>query len=141
LREFFDTSVLIAAFWGGHVHHAASIRCLAAANKKHSACGVHSLAEVYAVMTSLPVAPLLPPEQVMLFVNDARSRLTPVALDEKEYFQTIKNCADRGLTSGRVYDALLLGCAAKCSAQTILTWNLKHFQLIAPELAGRIRTP
>lgn len=77
----------------------------------------------------------------MLFVNDARSRLTPVALDEKEYFQTIKNCADRGLTSGRVYDALLLGCAAKCSAQTILTWNLKHFQLIAPELAGWIRTP
>lgn len=141
MREFLDTSVLIAAFWGGHAQHTASLRCLAAADRKHSACGIHSLAEVYAVMTSLPVAPLLPPEQVMLFVNEARSRLTPISLDEKEYLQTIQKCADRGLTSGRVYDALLLGCAAKCSAQTIFTWNLKHFQSIAPEIAGRIRTP
>jgi predicted nucleic acid-binding protein len=141
VREFFDTSVLIAAFWGGHSHHAASLRCLAAADRKHSACGVHSLAEVYAVMTSLPIAPLLPPEQVMLFVNEVRSRLTSISLDEKEYSQTIQICADRGLTSGRVYDALLLGCAAKCSAQSILTWNLKHFQSIAPALASRIRTP
>jgi predicted nucleic acid-binding protein len=140
LREFFDTSVLIAAFWGGHAHHAASLRCLAAADRKHSACGLHSLAEVYAVMTSLPVIPLLPAEQVMLFVNEVRSRLTPISLDEKEYVQTIQNCAD-GLASGRVYDALLLGCAAKCSAQSILTWNLKHFQSIAPALAARIRTP
>jgi hypothetical protein len=99
------------------------------------------LAEVYAVMTSLPIAPLLPPEQVMLFVNEVRSRLTSISLDEKEYSQTIQICADRGLTSGRVYDALLLGCAAKCSAQSILTWNLKHFQSIAPALASRIRTP
>jgi predicted nucleic acid-binding protein len=141
LREFFDTSVLIAAFWGGHAHHVASLRCLAAADRKHSSCGVHSLAEVYAVMTSLPVTPLLPPEQVMLFVNEVRSRLTPISLDEKEYLQTVQNCVDRGMTNGRVYDALLLGCAAKCSAQSILTWNLKHFQSIAPALASRIRTP
>jgi hypothetical protein len=26
-------------------------------------------------------------------------------------------------------------------AQTIFSWNLKHFQVLAPELAARIRTP
>lgn len=141
MREFFDSSVLIAAFWGGHANHGASIQCLSAADKKHSSYGIHSLAEVYAVMSSLPVAPGIPPEQVMLFVEEVRGRLTLVALDEKEYFQTIQKCADRGFTNGSVYDALLLSCAAKSGAQSIFTWNLKHFQSIAPELADRIRTP
>jgi predicted nucleic acid-binding protein len=60
MKEFLDTSVLIAAFWGGHVHHAPSIKLLAAADKKRSACGIHTLAEVYAVMTVLPVKPATP---------------------------------------------------------------------------------
>jgi predicted nucleic acid-binding protein len=33
MKEFFDTSVLIAAFWGGHVHHPASVTRLGAAIK------------------------------------------------------------------------------------------------------------
>lgn len=53
MTAFFDSSVLIAAFWGGHPHHESSMRLLGAAGKKNSACGVHSLAEVYSVMTAL----------------------------------------------------------------------------------------
>jgi hypothetical protein len=34
--------------------------------KRHSACGIHSLAEVYAVMTALPVKPMIPREQALL---------------------------------------------------------------------------
>jgi predicted nucleic acid-binding protein len=141
MKEFLDTSVLIAAFWGGHVHHSPSIKLLASADKKRAACGIHSLAEVYAVMTVLPVKPAIPLEQVMLFVEEIRKRLTVVALEEEEYFEAIGNAAQRGFTSGRVYDALLLRCAAKAKAQTIFTWNLKHFRTIAPELAGRMRAP
>jgi predicted nucleic acid-binding protein len=141
MREFFDTSVLVAAFWSGHRDHSASIELLGAAGKKQSACSVHTLAEVYATMTALPVRPVLPPEQVMLFVQEARDRLTLVSLDESEYFETIQQAATAGFTSGRIYDALLLRCAAKVKAQTIYTWNLKHFQAIAPERAARIRTP
>jgi predicted nucleic acid-binding protein len=141
LREFFDTSVLIAAFWGGHANHPASIRAFAAADKKHSACGLHTLAEIFAVLSSLPVTPVIPPEQVMLFVKEVRGRLTLISLNENEYFQVIQKCAERGFASGRVYDALLLGCAAKSEAKIILTWNMKHFHRIAPDLASRIRTP
>ena len=141
MKEFFDTSVLVAAFWGGHRDHPASIKLLGSANKKQSACSLHTLAEVYAAMTALPIKPMLPPEQVMLFVQEVRDRLTLVSLDEKEYFATIQQTAAAGFTSGRVYDALLLRCAAKAKAQTIYTWNLRHFQAIAPEQAARIRTP
>ena len=92
-------------------------------------------------MTALPVRPLIPPEQAVLFVREVRDRLTPVTLEETEYFAAIEKAGERGFTSGRIYDALLLGCAAKAKAQTIYTWNVKHFRDLAPELAGRIHTP
>jgi len=141
LREFFDSSVLIAALWVGHVHHAASFRRFAAAQKSRSACALHTLAEVYAVMTAVPVRPAIPPEQALLFVDEIRTRLTTISLGSEEYYEAIRGTADRGLTSGRIYDALLLRCAARANAKVIYTWNLKHFQAVAPELADRIRTP
>ena len=141
MKEFFDTSVLVAAFWGGHHDHEVSVKLLARANKRQSACAAHSLAEVYAVMTALPVRPAIPPEQVLLFVRSARERLTVVTLDENDYMETMQRTAELGLTSGRIYDALLLGCATKIKASTIYTWNLKHFLALDPGQAGRIRTP
>jgi predicted nucleic acid-binding protein len=84
---------------------------------------------------------MIPPEQAVLFVEEVRKRLTLVSLNEDEYFETVQKTAEQGFTSGRIYDALLLRCAAKVKAQTIYTWNLKHFRAIAPELATRIRTP
>jgi len=141
VKEFFDTSVLVAAFWGGHPNHHASVKKFGSATRKQSACGIHTLAEVYAVMTALPVRPMIPPEQAALFVREVRDRLTAITLDENEYFAAIEKAGERGFTSGRVYDALLLSCAAKAKAQTIYTWNLRHFRDLAPELADRIRTP
>jgi predicted nucleic acid-binding protein len=114
---------------------------LASASKTESACALHSLAEVYSGMTALPVKPPIPAEQAFLFVQEVQSRLTLVALEPHEYFETIHRSSELGLTSGRIYDALLLGAAAKCRAQTIYTWNLKHFRAIAPELSSIIRTP
>ena len=47
MKEFFDTSVLVASFWGGHRDHGGSLKRVAAANKKNSARALHTLAEVY----------------------------------------------------------------------------------------------
>jgi predicted nucleic acid-binding protein len=141
MKEFLDTSVLVAAFWRGHPQHEASLKLVSAANRRKSACAAHTLAEVFATMTALPVKDVIPPDQALLFVEEARDRFTIVTLTEDEYYRAIAEAADRGFTSGRVYDALLLRCAAKVKAEVIYTWNLKHFRLIAPELAERIRTP
>jgi predicted nucleic acid-binding protein len=141
MKEFFDTSVLVASFWGNHNHHLLSLRRFAAAEKKNSACGLHSIAEVYAVMTALPVRPPIPPEQVLLFIKEIQARLTLVSLTLEEYWSAIRQAADRGISGGRVYDSLLLSCAAKSKAQHIYTWNLKHFQAIAPSMSSRICTP
>ena len=141
MKEFFDTSVLIASFWRGHPQHEASLKLFAAANKKKSACALHTLAEVYATMTALPVKQLIPTDQALLFVQEVRERCAVVTLDEDEYYGTIAQAAEDGFASGRIYDALLLRCADKVKADAIYTWNLKHFRAINPRLADRIRTP
>jgi predicted nucleic acid-binding protein len=141
MKEFFDTSVLIGAFWRGHPHHQASLKLLSAANKRKSACAMHTLAEVYATMTALPVKDVIPPDQALLFVQEVRDRLTVVTLTEEEYYATIEQAAALHFTSGRIYDAFLLRCAAKVKAETVYTWNLKHFRAISPALAARIQTP
>ena len=141
MKEFFDTSVLVASFWRGHRDHEASLRRVAAANKKKSACALHTLAEVYASMTALPVKDVIPPDQALLFVQEVRDRFNIVTLDEGEYYATIQQAAERGFTSGRIYDALLLRCAVKVRAEVIYTWNLKHFKAIDPKMAHKIQTP
>lgn len=141
MREFFDTSVLVAAFLGDHPHHLASARVFAGAGKKHSSCGMHTLAELYSTLTSLPLKPMIAPEQAVLFLQDVRSRLSLITLDEAEYFSAIERIAGKRISGGRVYDALLLQCALKARADTIYTWDLKHFQQLAPDIANAIKTP
>ena len=92
-------------------------------------------------MTALPVKEVIPPEQALLFVQDVRHRFTIVTLTEGEYYDAIERAATRGLASGRVYDALLLRCASKVKAEIVYTWNLKHFRVIRPDMADRMRTP
>jgi len=76
-----------------------------------------------------------------LFIQEIHKRLSPIVLDREEYLQTIQRTSESGLTSGKIYDALLLACAAKSKAQVIYTWNLKHFRSISPQLAPLIQTP
>jgi len=99
VKIFLDTSVMVAAFWGDHRDHDASLRVFAEATPETAACGVHSLAEVYATMTALPVRPLLAPEQVFLFVQQIAERLTPVVLDTSENLETIRKLSERQLSS------------------------------------------
>jgi predicted nucleic acid-binding protein len=141
MKEFFDTTVLVASFWRGHRDHESSLKLVAAANKKKSSCALHTLAEVYASMTALPVKNVIPPDQALLFVQEVRDRFNIVTLDEGEYYTTIQQAAERGFTSGRIYDALLLRCAVKVRAEVVYTWNLKHFKAIDPKMAHKIQTP
>ncbi len=141
MKAFFDTSVLVAAFWGDHVHHDASLGLLACAQVEGAACSLHSLAETYNTVTNLPVRPLVLPEHVFLFLEELPARLTLVGLDETEYISTIRDVVQRKLRGGLIYDALLLACARKWGAKTIYTWNVNHFKEIAPDLGNRIQTP
>ncbi|MBI5242303.1 MAG: PIN domain-containing protein [Elusimicrobia bacterium] len=141
MTEFFDTSVMVAAFWGDHPLHEASAGLFAGAQRRRSSCAAHSLAELYSTLTSLPLRPAIAPEQARLFLQDVRERLAAVTLSEAEYHAILDQAARQRVSGGRVYDLLLLRCAAKAKAERIYTWNIKHFQRLSPSLAARIRTP
>jgi predicted nucleic acid-binding protein len=141
VREFFDSSALVSAFWGDHPSHASSLQLFAQAARDRSACGAPSLAEVYSVLTRLPVRPAILPEHAWLLVEQIEQRLTIVTLDVGEYVDTVRRAASQGLGGGRIYDALLLSCARKIEAESIYTLNLPDFRRIAPDLAERMRTP
>jgi hypothetical protein len=77
----------------------------------------------------------------MLFLQNIRERLTVVALDESGYMAAIQGAAGSGATGGLVYDAILAQCAVKAKAESIFTWNVRHFQRVVPDHADKIRTP
>jgi predicted nucleic acid-binding protein len=141
LKSFFDTSVLIPTFLEDHEHHETSLEAFLRADKRNGCCGAHSLAEVYAALTRLPGKHRLGGDQVLLFLQNIRERLTIVSLDAEEYFVAIEGAAAVGVAGGTVYDTLLARCALKARAEVIYTWNVKHFQRLGPEIAQRIRTP
>lgn len=141
MKSFLDTSVLIAAFLEQNAKHHECKALLRAMHPVTAACGIHSLAELYSVITRLPRPLRLRPELGILLVEEVKERLLPVALSEKEYLRTLKASAEAKIGGGQVYDALLLACARKCGAEKIYTLNLRHFRALAPDLAERIVTP
>ncbi|MGD0124409.1 MAG: PIN domain-containing protein [Terriglobia bacterium] len=141
MRWFFDTSVLIPTFLEDHEHHEASLSAFLKADRPSSCCAAHSLAEVYATLTRLPGRHRLSGDQALLFLENIRERLTLVTLDAEEYSTAVQEAAAAGIVGGAVYDALLAQCAVKAHAETIYTWNVKHFQRVNSEIARRVKTP
>jgi predicted nucleic acid-binding protein len=138
---FLDTSVLIAANDIDHERHAESRPLLAAATPENCACGAHSLAETYANLSIVKGGRQQRPETALRLVEQIAGRMTVVVLTPAEYLTAIRDAARLRIAGGTIYDALLLKCARKVNADRIYTWNVRHFKLVAPDLAGRIMTP
>ena len=139
VKAFLDTSTLVATFYGEHEHHEPSLS-LFLRQKKTSACtAAHCLAEIYSVLTGMPGKDRASPDEALLFLGDVRQRLTIVTLDEKDYLEVMDRAASSGVTGGGIYDALLARCAMKARAETIYTWNVKHFTRLGGDVASRVQ--
>lgn len=132
---------MIPVFLEDHERHEASLKAFIKADKERGCCGAHSLAEVYATLTRLPGRHRLSGDQVLLFLENIRERLTLVALNAEEYFAAMRTAAALGIAGGALYDALLGHCALKAQAEIIYTWNVKRFQQLGPEILRRVKTP
>jgi len=141
MKGFFDTSVLVPLFYRDHVHHGPSQELFIRFNQSTGCCGAHSLAEVYATLTRMPGKRRISGEQAMLFIGNIRERLSIMALNSEEYARALQASAVRGIVGGAIYDAMLAQCALKAKAETIYTWNVRHYAQCGPEVVGRVRTP
>lgn len=141
MKVFLDTSVLIAANDLADPRHQPSFSLFSAAQPETTACGAHTLAETYSVLSRLPGAKKRRPEYASFLIDQIVARVTVYSLTPEEYAATIRIAASKSLAGGIIYDALLLACARKSQAERIYTWNEKHFRIVAPDLANRIVTP
>lgn len=141
MKAFFDSSVLVATFYGDHEHHRPSIEAFLRFDKKSACCGAHSLGEIYGTLTGMPAPRRVSGNEALLFLGNIRDRLTLVALDEQEYFRVVEAAAEAGLAGGAIYDAILGRCALKAKAQVIFTWDVKDFMRLSPEIARRVKAP
>lgn len=141
MKAFVDTSVLIAAFYPDHDHHERSLDLILRYGAKEIGCAAHSLAEAYAGLTAMPGKKRVSGDEAVLYLQSIRARVTLIALTEDEYFQLVEETAALNLTSGAIYDAIIGQCAVKADAESIYTWNVKHFLRLGPAVACRVKLP
>jgi predicted nucleic acid-binding protein len=136
VRVLFDTSVLVAALIQSHAHHDRSLPWLQRGQNGDITFLVagHTLAELYSVLTTLPVRPRLSPSLAWRLVHEnVETAAEIVTLTDADYLRTVERLAQRGMAGGIIYDALIARAAEKAEAERLLTWNEAHFRRVWPE--------
>ncbi len=144
MKALLDTSVLVAALVEPHPDHQRALPWLTKSKSKSSelVIGSHTVAEVYAVLSTLPVSPRISPGLAWRLINESiLPKVSIVSLTSSEYIATVKHLSDLGLSGGAVYDALIVKAAQKSGADRIVTFNMNDFKRVWPEGAGRIVEP
>lgn len=101
---FFDTTVLVAASEQGHPHHTRAwpaLRRVAAGHVK-GFMGAHSIAEVYASLTRLPVQPRIHPLEAMRIVADnivAHFEVVPIG--REDYMEAMNTVGNGGWSGAK----------------------------------------
>lgn len=143
MKVFFDTSVLVAAAFRGHQHHARAAKVVAALKPGEGFCAQHSLAEFYVTTTSRTrMGVVIPLELAVAAVRELVRSLSPVALSTTEYTSTIERAAAAGIGGALLHDALMMRCAEKVDADIVFTFNTAHFHRFArAEWVPRVQAP
>jgi len=144
MKILLDTSVLVAAIIEAHPAHDLALSWLQRV-KNTEAAGVvasHSIAELYAILTTLPIHPKISPKVAkQLIEQDIFSVCEIVALSDEDYKAVITHLAETGLSGGVTYDALIVYAALKAGVDNVVTLNEKDFRRIYPELSEKIMSP
>jgi predicted nucleic acid-binding protein len=131
LKILFDTSILVAGLIAGHSRHAQAFAWFkrAKAGEFETLVCSHSLAELYSVLTTLPLKPRITPHDARRLIEEsikAIASLVPVAASD--YARALDALVERNLSGGIVYDALIAMAAKKAQADSLLTLNPKDFK-------------
>ena len=143
LKVLFDTNILVAATIEAHPNHAISLPWVQQVRSRsiEGYISTHSIAELYAVMTRLPLLQPLSPQQVHdMIVNNLES-FHSVNLENNDYLEIICNVARLNITGGGIYDAIIAQAALKANVDTLLTVNAKHFTRLGENIAKLVRDP
>lgn len=135
MRILFDTSVIVAAVVENHPYHKKALPWLKKAkeNEFELIIAAHTLAELYAVLTTLPVRPRISPAIAWSLIHDnIETTAKIIALTPSEYSLTIIYMSEKGFSGGIIYDALIAKAALKAKVDRLLTLNKMDFEKVLP---------
>ena len=144
MKTLFDTSVLVQALERALQQHSRARPWLdrALRGEFEWAVSSHALAELYGVLTVLPVSPRILPGEARRLIHDSVEKAAEVvSLSARDHRDVLTDLSERGLSGGIVYDALVCKAAQKANARRLLTFNVAHFQRVWPEGAAIIQAP
>lgn len=144
MRILLDTSVLVAGMVESHPSHEQALPWLrrVKAGADSGVVAAHSLAEVYAILTTLPLQPRISPmEARRLIERNVLSVCEVVPLSEMDYADVVSHLASTGIRGGATYDALILHTATKMEIEKIMTLNERDFRRVYPSLSDKIAAP
>jgi predicted nucleic acid-binding protein len=146
VKVLFDTSVMIAALFPKHQSHSSCFIQLQAAQSAQPGqiqgyLSTHSLAELYSVMTRMPIQPRMSPQEANTLLDRCLQYLDAVPLEVADYKAAIAQMTALSLPSGGIFDALIAQAALKVSADRLLTLNPGHFTRLDPAIARITQVP
>lgn len=94
---------------------------------------------MYNVLTRIPGS--LSPRDTEIVVARLTSRAKVVPLTAGDYSTAVSRCADRGVVSGAVFDALHVIAAERLGANVILTFNPGDFERLVDSDRLRVVVP
>lgn len=102
----------------------------------------HSLAELYAILTRLPLKPPIPPSMAWQMIREnVLAVLEVIPLSEDDYHSVLEHLPQTGIAGGVTYDALIAYAAIKAQVDQLITLNEKDFRKVCPTLSERIVAP
>ncbi|MFZ5911272.1 MAG: PIN domain-containing protein [Chloroflexota bacterium] len=144
MKILLDTSVLVAAMVEAHPAHGRGKtwfnRVTSGTDK--GLVAAHSIAELYSILTTLPVHPSISAlDAQQLIRQNVSEKLEIVSLSSEDYLQTVDQLAGIGIVGGATYDALILRAAETAKVDLVVTLNEKDFRRVNPNLAGKVVAP
>jgi len=144
VKALLDTSTLVAALVEGHVAHERAFSWLQRAHQREieGMVAAHTLAELYAILTRLPVRPRLSAGRTWQIIQqDILTHLEVVALSAEDYRAVLVQLSQEEIIGGVVYDALIAQAALRTGVDILVTLNLKDFLRAYPGLKAQILAP
>lgn len=144
MKVLFDTSICIAAMIESHPKHQLALPWMQQGKRKEIELIVsaHTIAECYAVLTTLPVKPRIASGIARRLIHENIEQIAQVvSLTPNDYKVIIKQLSEKGMTGGIIYDALIARVAEKSKVDRLLTLNISHFRKIWPGDPAVLREP
>ena len=103
MRILFDTSSLVGAMLEGHPSHSLVLPWLQRVKAKVDVglVAAHTLAELYAILTRLPVSPRIPPALALQLIQyNVLDTCEVVTLSDADYVTLLHHLAGLGIAGG-----------------------------------------